>query len=326
MASSEELRQYRIIEKVQHEAGERLYALPGVTGSAVGYKVAAGQETRQVCLVVFVNRKRRLPAGDPSLVLLEELGRHGVAIDVVERRNVNVPVPLVRADTQPLNESRTDVMDPMIGGVSCGPDVNIIRAPHAGTLGIAVARTVVGGLGILSNAHVLFHDRDTSTVCQPARSDSFRNHPAGDRLAAFQGDQLLDGRPTWVDCAVASVLPDRSAMRKRIFGIEAAVTGILRQGQVGLGDPVTKSGLQTDVTTGTVKYLSMSAGNGVEPNQFAIAGDDDEAFAKAGDSGSVVLIGTDVMGLLWGENSDEGVEYSIVSPIEAVLQNLSVEI
>ncbi|WPQ62338.1 hypothetical protein SIO70_28670 [Chitinophaga sancti] len=327
MVNTEELEQYRVIEAVQQELWQQLHALPDVVGSAIGHKVMAGKDTKKVCLVLFVSKKNDLSASHPSMIFLQNLTNRGILTDVVERPHTSVPLPLIHTDELvKLDQSRTDKFDPMIGGISCGPDVNIIKFPYSGTLGISVLRTASQELGILSNHHVMYYDATTKKVCQPARTDSIFNYTGGDKLEAYMGNVTLQGIPTYVDCAVATVLEGRSATRKTLFGIKTPVTGILSRNQVAIGDQVVKSGLSSAITTGTVRYLSVSGPDGIEPNQFAIMGNDGKDFAKSGDSGSVVLKGDKVMGLLWGKNEDDGITYAMVSPIEAVLETLGIEI
>jgi hypothetical protein len=60
---------------------DRLLAIPGVTGLAIGSKLTGGQDTGQRAVVVFVEKKRReVPEGEriPSVV-------DGIPTDVVER-------------------------------------------------------------------------------------------------------------------------------------------------------------------------------------------------------------------------------------------------
>ncbi|MEI3853624.1 hypothetical protein V7S54_21410 [Ensifer sp. CCNWLY38] len=90
-----------------------------------------------------------------------------------------------------------------------------------------------------------------------------------------------------------------------------------------------KSGLTTGITAGTVRYISIDSPEAF--NQFAIESNNHTPFSDHGDSGSVVLVrdlagDLRVMGLLWGKNEDAGREYTIVSPIEAVIQALNIAI
>lgn len=172
----------------------------------------------------------------------------------------------------------------------------------------------------------MFYNNKTSTVTQPARIDSILNYTAGHDLAVQLGNISFSGVDTYVDAAVASLDGDRTATRRRIFGVAGAVTGIRQRTAVKVGDRVTKSGLTTGITNGVVRYTSVSGPDGSQPNQFAIEGDNGTPFADNGDSGSVVLSGTEVMGLLWGLNGGDGRKYGIVTPIQAVTQALNFQV
>jgi hypothetical protein len=316
---------YRSIEQAQHEIGPDLYRIPGVTGSAVGHKTINGVDTKEPALIIFVRELANASTADFTS-LVERLKSGGTDVDIVQSENITTRIaPVALQGESRVGASRTDKIDPMVGGISCGPDVNIIWAGYSGTLGLVVKRQT-GDLGVLSNNHVLFYDTKTKTVCQPARVDSLKNHRCGHDLFSLDGNWMLDGKATYVDAAVATVDADRTASRKTLFGVTAQITGIKTRASVAIGDAVTKSGLTTGLTTGTVKYLSIEGPDGREPNQFGVVSPPNTPFAKEGDSGSVVLIGTEVMGLLWGLNEDAAGKVAVVTPIEAVFAALNIEL
>ncbi|MBD9597924.1 hypothetical protein IB270_34430 [Ensifer sp. ENS05] len=323
-----ELSQYRSIEKTQDRFRAELYAIKGVNGSAVGLKAAHPGERGEPVLVIFVDRGSSILANDSSIAVFEKIRSTGVAIDIVEHRNTFVRLPLTKGSTDQVTvgNARKDMMNPMIGGIACGPDVNMLVG-WSGTLGLAVRRGT--RLGILSNEHVMFYDQQTTTVCQPARGNSVRNYLAGDNLVAHQGNIMFEGRRTFIDAAVATVLDSRTADPTRVFGMDESVVGSIPRTRIQIGDQVIKSGLTTGITAGTVRYLSVDSPGAF--NQFAIEGDNHVPFSDHGDSGSVVLVrdlagDLRVMGLLWGKNEDAGREYTIASPIEAVIQTLNIAI
>lgn len=326
MADIEE-QKYRLIEDIQQELGSRLHRLPMVNGTAIGR--GERKDEAEIGLVVFLDRPKESVAVSELDEMVDGVRAKGVAVHFVERDLGTVPIaPVLLAEPEAAvgAPSRTDDLNPMIGGISCGPDVNIIRAGWSGTLGLVVNRRSLGELGILSNKHVMFYNNETMTVTQPARVDSVFNYPAGHDLSSFTGNIPFNGRQTYVDAAVATVDSKRTATTRKLFGVTADVTGVKIATSVRVGDAVSKSGLTTGITTGTVKYTSVSGPNGSEPNQFAIEGNGNNPFAKAGDSGSVVMCGTEVMGLLWGSNSDDNTTYAIVTPIEAVMRVLDIDI
>ena len=329
MADSEDAK-YRLIERLQDEVGRRLHSLPGINGSAIGR--GDESETSEIGLVVFTDSPKRTSGTDEVVQIVNHIQSNGVTVHFVARDLRTVPIPTILldertdADARPdAPPSRDDVFNPIIGGISCGPDVTILKAPWSGTLGLVVNRRSAGKSGLLSNCHVMFYDSGTKTVTQPARIDSIFNYNAGHELSVLQGNVAFLGRATYVDAAVATLDDDRTATRRKLFP-SLDVTGVRASTHIKVGDAVSKSGLTTGLTTGKVKYTSVSGPGGSEPNQFAIEGDGGMPFCAAGDSGSVVLYGSEVMGLLWGSNSDQGVDYAIVTPIEAVTQSLDIEI
>jgi hypothetical protein len=326
-----ELNQYRLIEQAQDRFRAELYGIEGINGSAVGLKATVPGVRGEPALVIFVDKELNVRASAQSIAIFEKIRSTGVDIDVVEHRNTFVPLALTEGSTdeQLFGNPRKDVMDPIIGGVACGPDVNVLKAPWNGTLGLTVSLDTQQ-LGILSNQHVMFYDQQTKTVCQPARGNSIKNHLAGDNLVAMRENVGLKGRQTFIDAAVATVVHSRKAATKRVFGINDPVAGTISREQIKIGQNVIKSGLSTGITTGIVRHVSIDAPH--ELNQFAIEGDNDAPFADDGDSGSVVLVrdaagDLRVMGLLWGRNKDEaGKTFAIVSPIEAVTEALNISI
>src|SRR2546428_2804259 len=97
--------------KVAHEAA--IFARANVVGVAVGNKMIHGQDTKERCIVVFVERKRPEEELRHHDVVPKEID--GVLTDVVESGRFTA-IPLV----QSMDGNRTHRMRPALGGVSIG--------------------------------------------------------------------------------------------------------------------------------------------------------------------------------------------------------------
>src|SRR2546429_5119855 len=97
--------------KVAHEAA--IFGRANVVGVAVGNKMIHGQDTKERCIVVFVERKRPEEELRHHDVVPKEID--GVLTDVVESGRFTA-IPLV----QSMDGNRTHRMRPALGGVSIG--------------------------------------------------------------------------------------------------------------------------------------------------------------------------------------------------------------
>src|SRR3989454_6759526 len=97
--------------KVAHEAA--IFARANVVGVAVGNKMIHGQETKERCIVVFVERKQPEEELRHHDVVPKEID--GVLTDVVESGRFTA-ISLV----QSMDRNRTHRMRPALGGVSIG--------------------------------------------------------------------------------------------------------------------------------------------------------------------------------------------------------------
>jgi hypothetical protein len=283
------------IREVKEKFETFLLKRANVVGVGVGKKIVRGQETEDLAVVVFVERKlpeSQLKKKDVIPKTLDE-----VTTDVVQTGRLKALA------LSPGPPGRTDRWRPAPGGVSVG-HVRIT----AGTLGGVVRRG--GERLILSNNHVLANSNDArpgDLVLQPGPADSGTR---GDALAAldrFVEIRFEDTRGVFAFLRhLAKRIGIRLAPRRRGNFVDAATARPLRgelvadtilglewsrgHAEVEAGATVRKSGRTTGVTEGRV----LATGVTVQVDYSdRVATFEDQVVAgpmsQGGDSGSLVV-------------------------------------
>ena len=223
------------------------------------------------------------------------------------------------------------------------------RRITAGTLGCFCRSRQGGGIGFLSNNHVLANNnraRPGDIILQPGRADGGQHGNAADGVAALYQFVALDFSPgavNRVDCAFAYLLadvgcdPDRFSDphdAKRVWPIGAIDDLLLEQ------DFVHKVGRTTGYTKGSVTavevdnlVVQMAFGSGAKlarfDGQIAIEGREGH-FSKGGDSGSIIFTkdGRPAALLFAGTETRSRGPYGITyaNPIGLVLEQLDLDI
>ena len=329
------------VKQVKELHKEDILARPNVVGVGVGYKVARGRRTSELCVVVMVSRKVPEAGLAPEAVVPREMD--GLTTDVVQ-------VGYIWALQSP-----TDRWRPAPGGVSLGH-----YQVTAGTFGCVVQDRVSGARLILSNNHVLANSNDASAgdpILQPGAADGGKvEHDTIARLERFCPIQFSIDTGT---CGLAKGLADVGNALAKLLGsrhqleviqadpvaanlVDAAVARPEDEGAIldeilgigtvegmesaSLGMPVRKSGRTTGFTTGEITLLDATVNVGYGSGR--IARFDDQIvtgpISQGGDSGSLLVAGDSLraVGLLFA-GSDQT---TIHSPIQAVLDALEVEI
>jgi len=283
------------IREVKEKFEAFLLKRANVVGVGVGKKIVRGQETEDLAVVVFVERKlpeSQLKKKDVIPKTLDE-----VTTDVVQTGRLKALA------LSPGTPGRTDRWRPAPGGVSVG-HVRIT----AGTLGGVVRRG--GERLILSNNHVLANGNDArpgDLILQPGPADSGTR---GDALAAldrFVEIRFEDARGVFAFLRrLAKRIGIRLAPRRRGNFVDAATARPLRgelvadtilglewsrgRAEVETGATVRKSGRTTGVTEGRV--LATGATVQVDYSD-RVATFEDQVVAgpmsQGGDSGSLVV-------------------------------------
>lgn len=311
---------YARLSAVRDRHVERFWADPNVTGFGIGVLQRPGPRTYGI--IVAVKDKTALTGAPAEL--------DGVPVEFVEQVFDRLePVPPPAEGLTKALDSRSDVINPMIGGISVGPKTILIGG--AGTLGLVVTETGGNNLLLLSNEHVMCGSSPLAgdPVYQPAKVESIRNYKAGELVRWHVGNVTHAGKEYGIDAAVASPDPARAApVPRRIYKTSTTdYITVLGSATAKLGDQVEKSGITTNLTAGDVVALDFDARNdsGIDlKRQILCEAKHDANFAEAGDSGSVVISGGYVVGLLWGATTRVGkkAKVGVVSPIGAVMQHM----
>lgn len=268
-----------------------------VVSIGTGIKKKGGLPTGQKAVVVGV--KKKLPLAQLAAEDIVPQSIDGKPSDVVE-------VGEIKALT-----GNTGRVRPCPGGVSCGS-----YRITAGTLSLWVEKG--GQPKLLSNNHVLAdvnQGKVGDPILQPGSYDGGQN-PA-DAIATLETfipikfasssiwqmilDWLFHRSPPTniVDCALAAPI-EPSVVDKNILSIGVPISPPV---EPTLGMTVQKNGRTTGLTTGAISQVDVTAkvnmGNGkiaVFTDQFMV---ENVGFSAGGDSGSAVLTGLNMVGLLF---------------------------
>lgn len=313
----------RVIE-VQERHTERLMALKGVVGTAVGLD-------RNNFAVVKVLTAHGAVAGIPGRL-------EGVRVQpVVTGEFYALPKPDNPGGGKPAKEDPVDPTArfdrPVPIGVSTGhPDIT------AGTIGCRV--TDGGSVFALSNNHVYANENQANfndEVIQPGTADGGVD-PLDDRIdviGTLEAYVPIDfaGGDNFVDAAIALTTTDElaNATPSDGYGTPRSTTAA-----AAINQKVKKYGRTTGQTKGRVYALNATVNVGYDSgvarfvNQIVIT---PGSFSAGGDSGSLVVVddkkgkseGPDNLkpvGLLFAGSSS----YTIANPIDEVLSRLGVSI
>ncbi|MGY2050982.1 hypothetical protein [Methylobacterium sp. JK268] len=234
--------------------------------------------------------------------------------------------------------------------LSIGSSIGHYRI-SAGTLGCICRHRDSGGIGLLSNNHILADTNGAQRgdiILQPARADGGRRTNVSDKVATlyeYVPIQFDVGARNFVDCAFATmlggVLYDGSVAQdpadpRRRWQIRSAPADVIAD------DAVQKIGRTTGWTSGRViaidvenVIVAMILGQGEKlarfDRQIAIEGDAaTPSFSKPGDSGSLVWTADgSPAALLFAGTEQGGVNgrgVTFANPIQPVLDALDLDI
>lgn len=285
-----------------------------LVGVGIGEKLAAGRQTGEMCVKVFVAKKYpkgKIPPGELVPERIDEIPTDVEGVGYVHKfqipqRKRHRPVP---------------------GGVSVGLPLSVVDFRFGGTLGVVVVDSKdPGRIFGLSNNHVLADENRVkmgAAVVQPATLDGGGE---GDRIARLARYVPLkfDNKRNWMDAAAAEFDNPEIAERS-LVGI-GRPTG---SGNPSLGLLVRKSGRTTGLTEGIVREMNFDVFNisyelgMVRVDDVIVIRGSSGSFSKPGDSGSAVVDPQGrVVALLFA--GSEIVTFAI--PIKRVLRRLKLRI
>jgi hypothetical protein len=325
---------YTRVLQAQEQNEERLLDLPGVIGVASGPRLRRGKQGRELCVQVFVERKRPLEAIGaaervPTAVAAAEAGE--VPTDVIEI-------------TRPTEHQDTTRYRPVQAGSSIGPESSV----SAGTLGGWACDNTDDTVVLLTNNHVisaLDNLPAARRVVQPGRLDG--GVLPGDVIGTLKRHIPLatvanpPGAPlpavTAVDAAIGTIDVDWDddvlQIAPAIYELQAPAVNMDVQKR-GRTTRLTNNGRVFSVNgTFTINYRNNTR-LGRIGNTFLIRSTDNNVFSRAGDSGSLIFNqragevgGTlPVVGLLYaGGSFNDGTPFTLACDINAVFgaMNLS---
>ena len=330
---------FNTIRAALRNVAPQLHARANVVATGVGYKISGGQRTADLSIVCSVAKK--LGAAELSAQDLVPATIDGTVTDVVESGRIRAL------------QTRTDKHRPAPGGVSIGH-----RDITAGTLGCLVTRN--GERLILSNNHVLANSNDAQRgdpILQPGPID-------GGQLSTDRIAELLDFVPIVFaqpeppsQCPTARAVSAflnavcqmiSSKTRYQIVNIQASdnlvdaaiarpldpadvtdqildIGTIQGAAEASLGTTVKKSGRTTELTTGQILQVDVTAD--VQYGAGLTARFTDQLLAgpmsQGGDSGSAVLDDDNrLVGLLFAGSDNT----TIINRIQNVFTVLGVSV
>lgn len=307
------------VRKELQSARRELFSKSNVVSVGVGYKSSNGKKTDKLSLICSVEQKKPKEILAQKDIIPREI--NGVATDVIQSGVIKAL-------------SNTAKRRPALGGDSIGH-----FAITAGTFGCLVRKNgeimILSNNHVMANSNDAMiedailqpgsYDRGTmddkiavlkewvpisfienglpDTGCPIAKSSAFILNA----LAFLTGSKSrvqaysLEAAANLIDAALAKPLNDND-VSKEISGI-GTITGAK---EVTLGMKVHKMGRTTGYTTGIVDQIDVTTQvsygtnkTGVFSDQIIITTDESVPFSQPGDSGSAVLSGTDLVGLLF---------------------------
>lgn len=214
------------------------------------------------------------------------------------------------------DNTRRQVINPMIGGISVSPDfIYLIR--KRGTIGLIVRDNITGNALVLSTKSAMAGKRPhiDDGVSQPARRG------LGDRAAELvmweKGDIHYYEERYFINAALARPTNGRAAEVGRIYGLMTPIVGV---NNISLDMEVLKSGVG-GVTYGRVTNTDFTIVNAEQSmSRMFVVESVDGDFSNRDDCGSAILTLDEgecqVVGLL-NEKQGEFTLCSLISPILA---------
>lgn len=301
---------------------ERIEAVNGNLGTALGFKWTDGRRTDHPCVIIFVPQKvdsRLVPEAERAPGRLESPDGIWCLTDIVTGGSAasvddfDPLPPLSQANKDVVKELRSGRIG-LIGGIQLAHyKGGIENREHGtvGTAGIAVRHPETGETGFVTNQHVA--DAPGRVIYHPWP----RYFPIGATvetklMAADEGwyDGVIDEANSYVRCDFAFVQVNGDLVGEVKAGVHAVgKTGDLLRIDPGtmdaIGQKVVGVGRTRGVQRGTVVAYSYEWNDGAESvyTDLLIIGEEGMAFSDKGDSGKIIVTDDEQrrpVALLWG--------------------------
>ncbi|WP_026478699.1 chymotrypsin family serine protease [Alkaliphilus transvaalensis] len=311
----------------------QLISIPGVVSVGIGYKSVNKKDTKQLAIVVGVEKKLTRTEVDQQGMIPEYLD--GIPTDVVEIGKIILGDSNKRAiEDQSTDMEVTDIRKSKVRPAPPGVSISHFRV-SSGTFGAVVKGSFPGGIAILSNNHVIANNTnglDTRAaigdiILQPGWLYGGRDNEVIARLAAFSpilwipSEKYGPGVPiNLIDAALAIPLKP-FLVTDLILGL-GPVLGVT---DAVIGMHVFKSGASTGVTDGYIRQVHAFVVVRSRLDETITALFDDqiisERISRPGDSGSLVLDSFGrAVGLIFAASENQ----SFFNPIKYVLKTFNV--
>ncbi|MCR9175727.1 MAG: S1 family peptidase [Alphaproteobacteria bacterium] len=262
---------------------DRLSKIPGVTGVGICLRQAAGQTTDQFAILIACVGSARASVTE---ALPDDVDGHPIEVLETGEDGFGGDPTLPEADADATR------VDPIIGGVQ----IQAASSTTVGTLGV-VAKTSSEEV-MLTNSHVV--DETVGMKIDQPESKLIGSNICGKVNNAVKANVSYGGSQYYVDAATAK----REGYFTRKFKACEITGGVTVAGSAGavLGEAVSKTGITTGVTQGTVYAVNFDATSSNRLNIVLIKSTTSGGrFSDAGDSGSVILNSSNqVVALLYG--------------------------
>lgn len=328
--SNEELVQHDVMAKKLPEIIEEYFKRPEISSIGVSLKTVNDELTNSLSYTFGVHKK--LPLAKVSNPIPATI--FGFPTDVIEfeiqPNNLAEPTSIVKA-------SRKEKTDPLIGGISISANGAIMQngkeLKGSGTLGVMVNKRNDSNPYMMTCAHVLVGTTTKldSDVCQQSKWETTLDycHDCAalkgyyyENVSFQRGPDIINA---WLDCAIARKGWFRNATIGKVYGIRNTIAGFAVINASIIGKEACKSGITSEITTGTITSITTSVrlpnfdGTKVIAENLTMVRGNAGHFSDPGDSGSAVFTTDDSMliGILGGAtlSNDE----AFVSPADAIL-------
>lgn len=351
---AKEARSLNDLLRIRAANRDKIEAVNGNLGTALGYKWKNNQKTDHPCVIIFVPQKTvpwMVPKAERAPKILEGPNEIWCFTDVVtggKARSLEEiePLPELSGENRDIVGELCSGRTGLIGGIQLaffGDGIEDEQHAFIGTAGIAVKHKEINKVGFLTNQHVA--DKPGRRIYHPNHwwfqigvTHSIKEYALDEKWY----DGVINEEESYVrcDCGFVKVDDDLSSF------VQSGLYAVGKTGSLLKTDPKTMDiigqkvisvGRTRGVQRGTIVAYAYEFEDGQYSfyTDFLIIGEDDKAFSWKGDSGKIIVTDDEErrpLALLWGgwqERLRQGHEQEIWSyaiDLGKVLQRLNLEL